>query len=68
MGARTKLNSAYVKGALALAGMAALITGSATVFVVTVVVLVGASIVAGDIRTGGGRSGPGRSGPPKSRR
>lgn len=67
MGAKSKLNSAYINGALVIAGMVGLITGSCTVFAVVCIVLIASSIVAGDIRSGG-RSGRRHSGSPRSHR
>ena len=67
MGARNKLNSSYLNGALLIAGTVGLIAGSWTVFIVACIALVGSSIVAGEIR-GGGHGGRGPSGPPRSHR
>ena len=57
MGAKSKLNGAYLNGALLIAGTVGLISGSWTVFVVCLVLLVLSSILAGEIRGGvhGGR-------------
>lgn len=51
--ARHKLNSAYVAGALILAGALGLLTRSPTVFVLTAGALMAASVHSGDIRLGG---------------
>jgi hypothetical protein len=52
MGARTKLNSAYVTGSLLVAAFVGAIAGSWTVFFISAAVLIAVSIGAGDIRTG----------------
>lgn len=65
MGAKYKLNSAYLNGAIVVAGLAGLVTGSPAVFVVGLALLVGSSIWAGEIRgSGGGQIG---KRPPDSR-
>ena len=51
MGARQKLNEAYVNGALIIAGIAGLVTESWTVFIIAAAVLIGASTYSGGIRT-----------------
>jgi hypothetical protein len=55
MSARRKLNGAYLAGALVVAWLVGLATGSATVFAVALAALVGVGLVAGDIRPGGPR-------------
>ena len=58
MGARQKLNSHHVLGALCVAGFLGLVTGSMAVFVIAGAVMIGASIYAGDVRPGGRRRRP----------
>ena len=50
MGARDKLNQAYITGSLIMAAVAGLITGSFVVFVVTFTVLLVLNLVGGEIR------------------
>ena len=50
MGAKTKLNAAYLHGALLVAGLAGLATGSPATFAAVLAGLLIASILAGDIR------------------
>ena len=50
MGAKQKLNAANVNGALIVAGVIGLITGSWPIFVLALIVLVVGSIYAGNIR------------------
>jgi hypothetical protein len=50
MSARTKLNGAYAAGALLAAGLLGLLTGSATVFLVSLGGLLAADLIAGNIR------------------
>ena len=50
MPARNKLNGAYLNGALILAGIAALIAGNGTTFVVGFVLLVVVGFVSGELR------------------
>jgi hypothetical protein len=52
IGARHKLNVAFVNGALIVAALAGLVFRSWTVFIVVGVVLVGAAFYCGDIRRG----------------
>jgi hypothetical protein len=52
MGARETLNSVYLIGSLVLAALAGCVTGSWTVFVVSLLVLVAANLHAGRIRPG----------------
>jgi hypothetical protein len=52
MGARRKLNGAYLAGCLALAGLAGLLTGSAMVFLAALAGLVAVNLAAGNIRPG----------------
>ena len=52
MGAREKLNSAYITGALMVASLIGAIGQSWTVFIVAAVVLVALNWQSGDIRTG----------------
>ena len=54
MGARQKLNQAYVNGALVVAGVAGLVTESWAVFIIVAAVLIGVSTYSGDIRTKSG--------------
>jgi hypothetical protein len=58
MGARTKLNSAYVCGALTVAALAGGATGSWLIFGIVAVALVASSIYTREIRSkrGGGRN------------
>jgi hypothetical protein len=55
VGARQKLNSQYVAGAIGVAAVAGLITGSWLIAVVTGALAVGMAIHAGDIRFTGRR-------------
>ena len=55
MGARTKLNEVNVLGALAIAGLVGILTGSWTVFLVAGALLVAAGVYSGDIRPSKGR-------------
>ncbi len=50
VGAKQKLNAANVNGALIVAGVIGLITGSWPIFVLALIVLVVGSIYAGNIR------------------
>lgn len=50
MGARQKLNSGYVNGGLAIAGLIALVTGSGTAFLVALLGLLVSGLLSGDIR------------------
>jgi hypothetical protein len=50
MSARSKLNGAYAVGALLVAGLLGLLTGSGTVFLVSLVGLLVADLIAGHIR------------------
>ena len=50
MGARQKLNEAYVNGALVVGGIAGLLTGSWTIFFITSAALIGVSTYSGGIR------------------
>jgi len=52
MGARNKLNSASVHGALAVAALVGAVTGSWGVFLLASAVLVATSLHSGDIRLG----------------
>ncbi len=51
MGAREKLNGHHIVGALGLAGLLGLMTGSFAVFVIASIVMIGASIHSGEIRS-----------------
>lgn len=53
MGARQKLNSHHVTGAIVVAGIAGLLTGSWLVAAVVGTLAVGAAIHSGDIRLKG---------------
>jgi hypothetical protein len=55
MGARKKLNGAYLTGSLVLAGLAGLASGSWLVFGVGLALIVGVNVVSGNIRSGGQR-------------
>lgn len=55
MGARNKLNVAYVNGALILSGLVGLATGSWQIFALAAMMLIGMCFYAGDIRTQGRR-------------
>jgi hypothetical protein len=50
MGARQKLNRAFLNGSLLLASLAGVLTGSWMVFATALVLLLIASVVAGEIR------------------
>ncbi len=50
MSARTKLNGAHAAGALLVAGPQGLLTGSGTVFLVSLGGLLAADVIAGNIR------------------
>jgi hypothetical protein len=50
MSARRKLNGAYAAGALVVAGLPGLLTGSGAVFLVSLAGLLVADLVAGNIR------------------
>lgn len=52
MGARDKLNRAHLNGALVIAGVLGLVSGSAAVFVTAAAVLVASSVMNGGIRLG----------------
>lgn len=52
MSARNKLNGAFALGSFLMAGLLGLVTGSLTVFVVSLGALVLANLIAGDIRPG----------------
>jgi hypothetical protein len=52
MGARKKLNGAFICGSLIVATVAGLITHSFAVFLIGAAVLVGLSFYTGDIRPG----------------
>ena len=51
MGARQKLNQAHVNGALIVAGIAGLLTGSWAIFFIAAAALIGAATYNGGIRT-----------------
>lgn len=55
MGARHKLNTAHVNGALIVAGLFGLVFGSLLVFLVVLAVLIVGSLHSGDIRPLGRR-------------
>jgi hypothetical protein len=55
MGARKKLNAAYLNGALLLAGTAGILSGSWTVFAVALSGVVITSIISGAIRLESGK-------------
>lgn len=55
MGARQKLNQAYLNGALVLAAVVGIATQSWAVFWLAVIFVVGSSFYAGDIRPNGRR-------------
>ena len=55
MGAREKLNEAYVIGSLFLAAVAGSIAGSWLVFIITAAILLALNLHAGDIRPSGRR-------------
>jgi hypothetical protein len=56
MGARKKLNGAFLTGSLVTAGLAGLVSGSWLVFGLGLALLVGIDCVSGNIRSGGKRS------------
>lgn len=51
MGAREKLNQAHALGSVFLAGVAGILSGSAGVFVLVLIILLILSVASGDIRT-----------------
>ena len=55
MTARHRLNSAYLNGAICVAGLVAAMAQSGTVFLVLLVLLTVSSVAAGEIRLGSGR-------------
>jgi len=55
VGAREKLNSVHILGAMGIAGLLGLATGSWTVAVIAGAVIVGMSLHKGDIRFKGRR-------------
>ena len=55
MGAREKLNEAYVIGSLFLAAVAGSIAGSWLVFIIAAAILLALNLHAGDIRPSGRR-------------
>jgi hypothetical protein len=55
VGARDKLNRVHVIGAIGLAGLLGLASGSVAVFVIAGVVMIGVSVYAGEIRGKGKR-------------
>ena len=61
MGARNELNKIHVVGAIGLAGILGLATGSVAVFVIASAAMIGASVYTGEIRGKGG-NGYSRSG------
>ncbi len=50
MSARTKLNGAHAAGALLVAGLLGMLTGSGAVFLVSLGGLLAADVIAGNIR------------------
>jgi hypothetical protein len=52
MGAREKLNAAYLAGSLLTAAIAGALTGSFAVFIIAAVVLVALNVQSGEIRPG----------------
>jgi hypothetical protein len=50
MGAKQKLNSAHLWGALVIAGLVGLVTQSWTVFLVALTGVIVVDVIAGDIR------------------
>ena len=52
MGARQKLNVAFVNGALIVAAVAGVVFKSWAVFVVTAAVLIAGAVYGGDVRPG----------------
>ncbi len=65
MGARQKLNSAYVNGALLLATVVGAGCGSFTAFVLAALFFMASSLYTGDLRPGSGPRYPSR--PPPTR-
>ena len=63
LGARQKLNSAYVHGALIVAGVIGLLVQSGTVFIVVALVVLATSLYSGDIRLNGDQPRHGRKKP-----
>ena len=55
MGARTKLNQAYLNGALIVAAAIGLLAQSWTVFIIAALIGIGLSLYAGEIRPRGRR-------------
>ena len=56
MSARHKLNTAYFQGAVVIAGVVGLATGSWKIFFLGLVILVAGGLYGGDIRPRSGRS------------
>jgi hypothetical protein len=52
VGARKKLNGAFVGGSLVIAAIAGFLTQSFVVFLIGAIVLIGLNLYTGDIRTG----------------
>ena len=55
MGARHKLNSAYINGALIIAGLFGLLLENWTVFMIVVIIQIASSVYLGDIRPNSNR-------------
>ena len=67
MGARTKLNSAYLNGCLLIAAALGLVSGSWPVFAVAAALGVAAAMAEGTIRGPKTRPSPPRHEPPRRR-
>ena len=52
MGARKKLNGAFICGSLVVAAIAGILTQSVVVFLIGAIVLIGLNLYTGEIRTG----------------
>ena len=52
MGARQKLNAAYVNGALIISGILGYVCQSFAVFLIAFVIILASEVTAGDIRSG----------------
>ena len=50
MGARKKLNSAYLTGSVLIAGLIGYASGSWGILVLALAVLIGANLLSGDVR------------------
>ena len=58
MGARLKLNAAYLNGCLLIAAAAGILSGSGPIFLVALALAVGAALAEGGLRGPSGPRGP----------